>query len=274
MQALSVSRCSVPYPGRWLPSSLLLSAKSKNGGKKNHKGSRSEGLFRRCHSDGLLAAAMTSPEQPQMVTGLGVPPAPAPGRAAGGHPCRARGCCGHGAPQCCLVTIPRHVTVTRTMPKEPREKNWHETSSFAAGGREQGWCRARSSAGRALPATFHACLLLVFPPAQRTRLQHLLFPILTMPSAAQHLRFPRVSAAPQCPAWEPRIAGGTTVTIPGGILIVTLDPMKSNPLYPLHPLWVTSRGVPAPGSESSSGGRDKWHKDGARALIPTFGDGK
>lgn len=154
------------------------------------------------------------------------------------------------------------------------EKNWHETSGFAAGGREQGWCRARSSAGRALPATFHACLLLVFPPAQRTQPQHLLFPVLTMPSTAQHLRFLRVSAAPQCPAWEPGIARGTTVTIPGGILIVTLHPMKSNPLYPLHPLWVTSHGIPAPGSESSSGGGDKRHKDGAKALIPTLGDGK
>lgn len=161
-----------------------------------------------------------------------LPSAPGPGRAARGHLCCAGECCGHGAPQHHLVTLPRHVTVARTMPKEPGEKSWHKTSSLAAGGREQGWCRARSSGGRTLPATLQACLLLVFPPARRTWPQNLLFPVLMMPSVAQHLRFPPVSAAPRCPAWETGVAGGITVIIPGGILIVTLHPMKLNPLIP------------------------------------------
>lgn len=156
----------------------------------------------------------------------------APGRAAQGHLCRTRGCCRHGAPQRCPVTLPRHVTVTRTMPKEPEEKSWHKNSGLAAGGREQGWCRARSSTRRALPATFHACLFLVFPPARRTWPQNLLFLVLTMPSVAQQLRFTSLSTAPRRPAWETGIAGGIAVIIPGGILIITLCPMKSEPLMP------------------------------------------
>lgn len=177
---------------------------------------------------------MTSPDQSQKVAGLGVPSAIHLGsrQSCSGPPPPRRGTLrARGTP-----APPGHPPAardgTRTMPKEPGEKSWHKTGSLAAGGRERGWCRARSNAGRALPATFHACLFLVFLPARRTWPQSLLFLVSTMPSMAQHLRFPPVSAAPRCPAWEMRIARGIAVIIPGGILIITLYPVKLNPLMP------------------------------------------
>lgn len=174
-----------------------------------------------------------------------LPSTPAPGRAARGHLRRAGGCCGHGAPQHCPVTLPRHVTVTRTMPKEPGEKSWHKNGE---GGREQGWCRARSSAGRALPAAFHACLLLVFPPAREDAATKFAFSSFT---DAQRGSAPPIPTGLRCTPM-PSLGDGDRRrhhrNHPRWDFNRHPESHEVGRTHPLNPLWIISRGVPTPGS--------------------------